>query len=69
MFWVPQSGGIGLGISILSYAGGVDIGVMADTKRVANPGDLAACLQTEFESMLYGALLAQWPDEAQRAAA
>ena len=69
VFWVPQSGGIGLGISILSYAGGVDIGVMADTKRVANPGDLAACLQTEFESMLYGALLAQWPDEAQRAAA
>ena len=30
IFWVPQSGDIGLGISILSYAGSVQFGLVAD---------------------------------------
>jgi diacylglycerol O-acyltransferase len=32
MFWVPQSGDIGLGVSILSYGGGVQFGVITDTR-------------------------------------
>jgi len=30
MFWVPQSGNIGVGVSILSYAGNVEFGLIAD---------------------------------------
>ena len=33
IFWVPQSGDIGLGISILSYAGQVQFGLIADQAR------------------------------------
>ena len=32
MFWVPQTGSIGLGISILSYQGKVHFGLIADAK-------------------------------------
>ena len=31
MFWVPQTGSVGLGVSILSYGGGVQFGVITDT--------------------------------------
>jgi diacylglycerol O-acyltransferase / wax synthase len=37
MFWVPQSGRLGLGISILSYAGDVLIGVASDAGLVPDP--------------------------------
>ncbi len=34
MFWVPQSGNIGLGVSILSYGGNVQFGVITDAAAV-----------------------------------
>lgn len=37
MFWVPQSGSIGMGISIISYNGGVLLGIMADEQLIAEP--------------------------------
>ena len=37
-FWVPQAGSVGLGVSILSYAGEVTIGVAADRNLVPDPG-------------------------------
>ena len=37
MFWVRQSGGMGLVISILSYADGVIFGVAADAGLVPEP--------------------------------
>lgn len=37
VFWVPQSGQIGLGISIFSYNGSVTLGLMADEQLVPNP--------------------------------
>ena len=37
MFWVPQSGDIGLGVSILSYGGGVQFGVITDTTLCPEP--------------------------------
>jgi diacylglycerol O-acyltransferase / wax synthase len=58
VFWVPQSGGIGMGVSILSYAGNVDIGVVTDTKRVPDPGQLVKHLTEEFEMLLLCAMLA-----------
>lgn len=40
MFWVPQAGDIGLGISLLSYAGNVQIGVKADRELLPAPVEL-----------------------------
>lgn len=37
MFWVPQSGRLGIGISILSYAGEVLVGVASDAGLVPDP--------------------------------
>lgn len=46
MFWVPQAGDIGLGISIVSYAGQVQFGVVADEAVMADPEEfLNDCLQ------------------------
>ena len=46
MFWVPQAGNIGLGISIVSYAGQVQFGVVADEAVMADPEDfLNDCLR------------------------
>ncbi len=61
VFWVPQSGGIGLGISILSYAGQVNLGVVADVQRVPDPEVLARHMVTEFESLLLRCLTMPWP--------
>jgi diacylglycerol O-acyltransferase / wax synthase len=48
MFWVPQSGRLGLGISILSYNGEVLVGVASDTGLVPDPERIVA----EFEADL-----------------
>ena len=61
MFWVPQSGGIGLGVSILSYDGQVSFGVIADAHRVADPGSLPPRYAVEFETLLLHALMLPWP--------
>lgn len=37
IFWVPQSGEIGMGISIFSYNNKVTLGIMVDEGLVANP--------------------------------
>lgn len=58
IFWVPQSGGIGMGISILTYAGMVDFGVVTDVKRVPDPGVLVSHFLEEFERLLLLSLLA-----------
>jgi len=51
-FWVPQSGTIGLGISILSYAGQVYFGMIADRKLVDAPGRVVERFGREFEKLL-----------------
>lgn len=53
MFWVPQNGTIGLGVSILSYDGKVFFGVIADRKLVPFPGDIIERFKPEFEKLLY----------------
>lgn len=40
MFWVPQSGRLGLGVSILSYNDKVRVGVATDAGLVPNPAEL-----------------------------
>jgi diacylglycerol O-acyltransferase / wax synthase len=57
IFWVPQSGDIGLGLSILSYAGQVQFGLIADYKRVPDPNEVTARFQQEFEKLVLSLLL------------
>lgn len=51
MFWVPQSGSIGLGVSILSYAGNVEFGLIADKALVADPSTIVEGFVAEFEAL------------------
>jgi len=66
VFWVPQSGGIGMGISILSYAGQIDFGVVTDVKRVPDPAVLVKRFVSEFEALLQRSLTMPWPEHVRR---
>jgi WS/DGAT/MGAT family acyltransferase len=52
MFWVPQSARLGLGVSILSYAGQVRLGVATDSGLVPDPGSIIQAFQEEMEAMM-----------------
>ncbi len=51
IFWVPQSGRMGLGVSIFSYAGEVTLGVMSDAGLVPDPEDLVAAIHVEIAAL------------------
>ncbi len=51
LFWVPQRADIGVGISILSFAGKVQIGVISDTVMVPDPASLVRCFEEEIEGL------------------
>ncbi|NND44369.1 MAG: wax ester/triacylglycerol synthase family O-acyltransferase [Xanthomonadales bacterium] len=53
MFWVPQTGRIGVGISILSYNGQVFFGVISDRRLVPDPAGIVRHFHAEFEKLLY----------------
>jgi diacylglycerol O-acyltransferase / wax synthase len=63
MFWVPQSGDIGLGVSIISYNGAVQFGVIADRTMCPDPGQVTARFGAEFEQLVLTTLMARWPHE------
>lgn len=48
MFWVPHPARLGLGVSILGYAGEVRVGVRADTALGLDPADLASRFEAEL---------------------
>jgi WS/DGAT/MGAT family acyltransferase len=54
-FWVPQSGTMGVGISILSYAGQVFFGLIADRSLVVEPRSVMDRIGPEFERLLLAA--------------
>jgi hypothetical protein len=47
-FWVPQSGRVGIGISICSYAGHVRLGVITDAGLVPDPQQIVEAFHDEF---------------------
>ena len=51
MFWVPQAGDIGLGLSILSLNGTVRVGVTTDASLVSDPSALARAFEQEFAAL------------------
>jgi diacylglycerol O-acyltransferase / wax synthase len=60
MFWVPQSGDIGLGVSVLSYGGGVQFGVMTDTLLCSDPQDIIDQFEPEFAKLSLVTLMLPW---------
>jgi len=52
IFWVPQSGSIGVGVSILSYGGAVQFGLITDTDLCAQPQAIIDAFQPEFERLV-----------------
>ncbi len=44
LFWVPQAGGIGTGVSMLTYCGDVQFGVIADRHLIADPDKLVTMM-------------------------
>lgn len=63
MFWVPQTGSIALGLSILSYNGKVYFGVIGDGLRVRDPDAIVQRFGAEFEKLVLIALMEDWDDE------
>jgi len=61
LFWVPQSGNIGMGVSILSYAGQVQFGVITDAARCPDPDRIIERFAPEFEKLVLTTLMAPWP--------
>jgi WS/DGAT/MGAT family acyltransferase len=57
IFWVPQSGDIGLGVSILSHESLVQFGLITDRGLVPDPEAIIARFAPEFEKLLLTALL------------
>ena len=57
MFWVPQSGDIGIGVSILSYNGQVQFGLITDAALVPEPRRIIGEFAPQFERLLYRTLL------------
>lgn len=60
MFWVPQSGDIGLGVSILSYGGGVQFGVITDTQLCPEPQQIIDAFAPEFDQLSLLTLMLPW---------
>lgn len=60
MFWVPQSGDVGLGVSILSYGGGVQFGVITDSTLCPEPQHIIDEFVPEFAKLSIVTLMLPW---------
>jgi WS/DGAT/MGAT family acyltransferase len=63
MFWVPQSGDIGVGVSILTYAGKVQFSLITDAGLCPDPEAIIANFVPEFEKLLLLAMMGPWPGD------
>lgn len=69
MFWVPQTGSIGVGVSIMSYNGRVHFGLIADAKLIPDPDAVIRRFGSEFDKLLYLALMGNWDNALDSVAA
>jgi diacylglycerol O-acyltransferase len=60
MFWVPASGEIGVGVSILSYGGGVQFGLITDEALCADPQAIVDAFEPEFDKLLLLSMMLPW---------
>lgn len=63
MFWVPQSGRLGLGVSILSYAGDVLVGIASDAGLTPDPETIVEATHVEFDNLMQLVAWARQADE------
>ncbi len=63
LFWVPQSGSVGLGVSILSYGGGVQFGVITDTTLCPDPQAIIDAFEPEFAKLAWTVLMLPWGED------
>ncbi len=61
MFWVPQSGNIGMGASIISYDGKVQFGLITDREICPEPERIVAGFSEAFETLVLATVLSPWP--------
>jgi diacylglycerol O-acyltransferase / wax synthase len=54
-FWVPKTGGLALGVSILSYAGQVRLGIITDAGLLPDPETIISAFEAEFDDLLAAA--------------
>jgi hypothetical protein len=60
LVWVPQSGTVGLGVSILSYGGGVQFGVISDGTLCPDPQAIIDRFEPEFSKLTLLTLMLPW---------
>jgi diacylglycerol O-acyltransferase / wax synthase len=60
MFWVPASGDIGVGVSILSYGAGVQFGLITDAKLCPDPERIVERFAPEFDKLLMLTMMLPW---------
>ena len=65
MFWVPQSGDIGMGVSILSYDDSVQFGVVTDRGLCPDPEKVIERFPAQFEQLVLATLMSPWPREGE----
>jgi diacylglycerol O-acyltransferase / wax synthase len=69
MFWVPASGNIGVGVSILSYGGGVQFGLITDAGLCPEPQEIIDYFEPEFEKLLLLTMMLPWAGQEELASA
>ena len=62
LVWVPQSGTVGLGVSILSYGGGVQFGVISDGTLCPDPQAIIDRFEPEFSKLTLLTLMLPWDE-------
>jgi diacylglycerol O-acyltransferase / wax synthase len=63
MFWVPASGDVGVGVSILSYGGGVQFGLITDARLCPEPQQIIDRFEPEFDKLLWLTMMLPWAGE------
>jgi len=51
MFWVPTPAKLGLGVSIISYAGEVYVGINTDARLIPDPEEITRAFMDEFQAL------------------
>ena len=60
LVWVPQSGSVGLGVSILSYGGSVQFGIISDATLCPEPQKIIDRFEPEFDKLTWLTLMLPW---------
>jgi hypothetical protein len=62
LVWVPQYGTVGLGVSVLSYGGGVQFGIISDADLCPEPQKIIEQFEPEFAKLSLLTLMLPWSE-------